>query len=51
MSTKKRIYTKPEVKKATIDNEISMVMMSAFGPGGDPEVFAIKRLNPLKWWK
>lgn len=45
---KKRAYTKPEVKKITIDNEISMVMMSSFGPGGDPPV-SMKLLNPLRW--
>jgi hypothetical protein len=37
---KKKTYKKPEVKKVTIDNEISMVMMS-FGPGGDPEVVEV----------
>ncbi|MCF8276943.1 MAG: hypothetical protein K9J17_09425 [Flavobacteriales bacterium] len=50
MNTKKKTYKKPEVKKVTIDNEISMVMMS-FGPGGDPEASVIKKLNPLRWWK
>lgn len=50
MKTKKRAYTKPQVKKVTIDNEISMVMMS-FGPGGDPESSMVKRMNPLKWWR
>jgi len=45
---KKKIYTKPEVKKVKIDNEISMVMMSS--PPGDPES-SFKKLNPLKWWK
>ncbi len=50
MNNKKK-YTKPAVKKVTIDNEISMVMMSApFGPGSDPES-SIKLLNPLRWWK
>ena len=48
---KKRAYTKPEVKKVAIDNEISMVMMSAFGPIGDPEASVVKKLNPLRWWK
>lgn len=48
--SKKRTYKKPEVKKVTIDNEISMVMMSAFGPGSDPES-SFKKLNPLRWWK
>ncbi len=48
--TKKRAYKKPEAKKVTIDNEISMVMMS-FGPGGDPGGSIFKSLNPLKWWK
>jgi hypothetical protein len=38
-----------EPKKVTIDNEISMVMMS-FGPGDDPES-SFKKLNPLRWWK
>ena len=33
MNSKKKPYKKSEVKKVTIDNEISMVMMSAFGPG------------------
>jgi hypothetical protein len=47
---KKKAYTKPEVKKVIIDNEISMVMMSPFGPGGDPES-SFKKLNPLRWWK
>jgi len=44
---KKKIYTRPAIRKVTIDNEISMVMMS-FGPGGDPEG-SMKLLNPLKW--
>ncbi len=48
---RKKTYTKPQVKKVTIDNEISMVMMSPFGPGGDPEASVIKKLNPLRWWK
>ena len=47
----KKKYKKPEVKKVTIDNEISMVMMSAFGPGSDPEASVIKKLNPLRWWR
>ncbi|MCF8460227.1 MAG: hypothetical protein K9G46_05855 [Flavobacteriales bacterium] len=47
---KKKTYTKPQVKKVTIDNEINMVMMSPFGPGGDPES-SLKMLNPLRWWK
>ncbi|MCF8459666.1 MAG: hypothetical protein K9G46_02995 [Flavobacteriales bacterium] len=47
---KKKTYTKPQIKKVAIDNEISMVMMSAFGPGGDPES-SIKLLNPLRWWR
>jgi hypothetical protein len=46
---KKKTHKKPAVKKVTIDNEISMVMMS-FGPGGDPES-SMKLLNPLRWWK
>ncbi|MCF8276604.1 MAG: hypothetical protein K9J17_07710 [Flavobacteriales bacterium] len=48
---KKRTYKKPAVKKTTIDNEISMVMMSPFGPTGDPEASVIKKLNPLRWWR
>lgn len=48
--TKKKVYQKPAVNKVTIDNEISMVMMS-FGPGFDPEGSIIKKLNPLRWWK
>ncbi|MDB4655295.1 hypothetical protein OAE48_00455 [Flavobacteriales bacterium] len=47
----KRAYTKPEVKKVTIDNEISMVMMSPFGPGGDPAGSIFKSTNPLKRWR
>ncbi len=47
----KRAYKKPEVKSVKIDNEISMVMMSAFGPGGDPEASVVRKLNPLRWWK
>ncbi|MBP9150779.1 MAG: hypothetical protein KBF73_00705 [Flavobacteriales bacterium] len=51
MKTKKT-YFKPQVKKVKIDNEISMVMMSApFGPGSDPEASIVKMLNPLRWWK
>jgi len=46
---KKRTYAKPHVKKVTIDNEISMVMMS-FGPGSDPES-SLRKFNPLRWWK
>jgi hypothetical protein len=44
----KRKYTRPVIRKVTIDKEISMVMMSGFGPGGDPEG-SMKLLNPLKW--
>lgn len=51
MSKKKRIYKKPQVKRTKIDNEISMVMMSPFGPGGDPESSVIKKMNPLRWWR
>jgi len=50
MNSKKKPYKKSEVKKVTIDNEISMVMMSAFGPGSDPES-SMNLLNPLRWWK
>jgi hypothetical protein len=49
-TTKNRTYTKPQVKRTKIDNEISMVMMSPFGPGGDPSG-SLKLLNPLKWWR
>ncbi|MCB9186857.1 MAG: hypothetical protein H6601_08935 [Flavobacteriales bacterium] len=50
MNSKRRTYTKPQAKKVTIDNEISMVMMS-YGPvGGDPEG-SLRKFNPLKWWK
>jgi hypothetical protein len=45
----KKKYTKPTIKKVTIDNEISMVMMSV-GPCCDPES-SMKLLNPLRWWK
>ncbi|MCF8461951.1 MAG: hypothetical protein K9G46_14615 [Flavobacteriales bacterium] len=47
----KKTYSKPQVKKVKIDNEISLVMGSPFGPGGDPEASIVKMLNPLKWWK
>lgn len=47
---KKKAYKKPEVTKVSIDNEISMVMMS-FGPGSDPEGSIIKKMNPLRWWR
>ncbi|MBP9152018.1 MAG: hypothetical protein KBF73_07015 [Flavobacteriales bacterium] len=46
----KRILKRPTVKKVTIDNEISMIMMSPFGPDSDPES-SIKLLNPLRWWR
>ena len=46
----KKKYSKPSVTKVKIDNEISMVMMSPFGPGGDPSG-SFNLLNPLKWWK
>ena len=49
MKAKKK-YVKPLVKRVAIDNEISMIMMSPFGPGGDPES-ALKLLNPIRWWK
>jgi len=47
---KRRTYSKPQIRRVKIDNEISMVMMS-FGPSGDPEATVIKRLNPLRWWR
>ena len=50
MSKEKKKYTKPTVTKVKIDNEISMVMMSAYGPGGDPGS-GLNLLNPLRWWK
>lgn len=50
MNNKKRTYRKPEVKKVSIDNEISLAMAS-FGPGGDPESSIIRKMNPLKWWR
>lgn len=46
----KKTYKKPQIKRTKIDNEISMVMMSPFGPDGDPES-SMKLLNPLRWWK
>ncbi|MCF8256019.1 MAG: hypothetical protein K9J06_00580 [Flavobacteriales bacterium] len=45
---KKKPYTRPVLRKVTIDKEISMVMMSPFGPEGDPEG-SLKLLNPLRW--
>lgn len=50
MNKEKKAYEKPVVRKVTIDNEISMAMMS-FGPGGDPESSIVKKMNPLRWWK
>lgn len=50
MKNKKRPYKKPEVKKVVIDHDISMVMMSSFGPDSDPES-SLRKLNPLKWWR
>jgi hypothetical protein len=46
---KKKTYTRPVIRKVTIDKEISMVMMSPFGPGSDPEASLLRSLNPLKW--
>jgi len=40
-------YTRPVIRKVTIDKEISMVMMS---PPTDPGVSIMpKGLNPLRW--
>lgn len=45
----KRRYIRPVIRKVTIDNEISMVMMSPTPPG-DPGVSLMPRgLNPLRW--
>jgi len=33
---KKRIYYHPEINVIMIDNKISLVMMSAYGPGSPP---------------
>lgn len=49
---KKKTYTRPAIRKVTIDKEISMVMMSCFGPDCDPEGSIMPRgLNPLRWWR
>ncbi len=45
---KKKTYTRPAIRKVTIDKEISMMMISPFGPGGDSEN-SMKLLNPLRW--
>jgi hypothetical protein len=45
---KKKTYTRPALRKVTIDKDISMVMMS-FGPGSDPEASVLRKMNPLKW--
>jgi hypothetical protein len=47
---KKKTYTRPAIRKVIIDKEISMVMMSNFGPYGDPEG-SMRLLNPLRWLK
>jgi hypothetical protein len=44
----KKTYTRPVIRKVTIDKDISMVMMS-FGPGSDPEAGLLRSINPLKW--
>jgi hypothetical protein len=50
----KRKYNRPEITIIEIDNEISMVMMSA-NPGGDPDETRINpdhlNLNPFKMLK
>jgi hypothetical protein len=46
----KKKFAKPSIKKVTIDNEISMVMMS-FGPGGDPGGSIFRGANSFKWLK
>jgi hypothetical protein len=46
---KKRTYTRPTLSRIKLDTSISMVMMSPFGPGSDPEASLFKGLNPLKW--
>jgi hypothetical protein len=46
---KKKTYTRPTIRKVTIDKEISMVMMS---PPGDPSVGIMpKGLNVLRWMR
>jgi hypothetical protein len=45
----KRKYNRPTLTRVKIDADISMVMMSPFGPGSDPEAGIFKSLNPLKW--
>jgi hypothetical protein len=47
----KRIYCAPRVTRVQIDKEISMVMMSGFGPTGDPEGRMLQSVNPLKWFR
>jgi len=45
---KKRIYNRPNIRKVTIDKEISLVMLSE--PAGDPSAGIIPNvLNPLRW--
>lgn len=54
MVTEKRKYNRPEITVVEIDNEISMVMMSA-GPQNDPEEVSINpgnfNFNPFKMLK
>jgi hypothetical protein len=45
----KRKYNRPTLTRVKIDADISMVMMSPFGPGSDPEAGIFKSLSPLKW--
>jgi hypothetical protein len=47
----KRTYRAPKVSRAQIDKDISMVMMSSFGPTGDPEARMLRSVNPLKWFR
>jgi hypothetical protein len=46
---KKKTYTRPTIRRVTIDKEISMVMMS---PPTDPGVsIMLKGLNVLRWMR
>ena len=51
----KKTYNRPEINKIKIDNEISLIMMSGAGPGGDPEENSINpdnfNFNPFKLLK
>jgi hypothetical protein len=48
---KKKAYSTPRVTRVQIDREISMVMMSGFGPTSDPEGSMTRFVHPLRWFR